>query len=55
MVKIGALALFREKPVAHKFTELSDDESADDEPALSLRSNRITIPIKTKMSNVRHC
>ena len=52
MVEIGTLTLFREKSVVHKFTELNDDESADDEPVLSLRSNRVTIPIKTKMASV---
>jgi len=52
MVEIGTVTLFREKSVVHKFTELNDDDSADDEPVLSLRSNRVTIPIKTQMSNV---
>tara|TARA_R110000868_G_scaffold42479_8_gene143663 strand:+ start:382 stop:1254 length:873 start_codon:yes stop_codon:yes gene_type:complete len=52
MVEIGTVTLFREKSVVHKFTELSDDANASDEPVLELRSNRVTIPVKTKMSTV---
>lgn len=52
MVEIGTVTLYRENSVVHKFTALSEDDSDDDEPVLSLRSNRVTIPIKTKMSNV---
>jgi hypothetical protein len=51
MVEIGTLTLFREKSVVHQFAEL-DEESARDVPVLTLRSNRITIPVKTKMSTI---
>ena len=52
MVEIGTVTLFREKSVVYKFTELSDDASEDDEPVLELRSNRVTIPIKTEMNSL---
>lgn len=51
MIEIGTLTLFREKSVVHQFAEL-DEESARDVPVLTLRSNRITIPVKTKMSTI---
>ncbi len=52
MADIGTITLYREKSVVHQFSGLSEDEGARDVPVLSLRSNRITIPIKTKMSTV---
>lgn len=52
MVQIGTVTLFREKSIVHRFTELSDDASADDEPVLTLRSNRVTIPVKTQMNTI---
>jgi hypothetical protein len=53
MVEIGTLTLFREKSVVHQFAELNDDaEAARDTPVMTLRSNRITIPVKTKMSTI---
>ena len=48
MIEIGTLTLFREKSIVHKFRELGDDEEQDDEPVLTIRSNRVTIPVKTK-------
>jgi hypothetical protein len=51
MVEIGTLTLFREKSVVHQFAEL-DEEGARDVPVMTLRSNRITIPVKTKMSTI---
>jgi hypothetical protein len=51
MIEIGTLTLFREKSVVHQFAEL-DEEGARDVPVLTLRSNRITIPVKTKMSTI---
>lgn len=51
MVEIGTLTLFREKSVVHQFATL-DEEGARDMPVLTLRSNRITIPVKTKMSTI---
>ena len=52
MFEIGTLTLFREKSVVHKFTELGDDETANEEPVLEIRSNRVTIPVKTKLSTI---
>lgn len=52
MVEIGTLTLFREKSVVHQFAELDEDEEARDVPVMTLRSNRITIPVKTKLSTV---
>jgi hypothetical protein len=51
MVEIGTLTLFREKSVVHQFGEL-DEEAQRDIPVMTLRSNRITIPIKTKLSTI---
>jgi hypothetical protein len=51
MVEIGTLTLFREKSVVHQFTELDEDDGgARDVPVMTLRSNRITIPVKGKLS-----
>lgn len=54
MVEIGTLTLFREKSVVHQFAELNDEDDggARDVPVLTLRSNRITIPVKTKISTI---
>ncbi len=52
MVEVGTVTLYREKSVVHRFVELNDDANDADEPVLSLRSNRVTIPVKTQMSNV---
>jgi hypothetical protein len=51
MVEIGTLTLFREKSVVHSFGEL-DEEGQRDVPVMTLRSNRITIPVKTKISTI---
>lgn len=51
MVEIGTLTLFREKSVVHQFAEL-DEEGARDVPVLTMRSNRITIPVKTKVNTI---
>ena len=32
--------------------ELTEDDSSDDEPVLDIRSNRVTIPVKTKVSTI---
>lgn len=50
MVEIGTLTLFREKSIVYQFAELDDEEGARDVPVMTLRSNRITIPVKTKLS-----
>ncbi|MHB1205098.1 MAG: hypothetical protein ACYCZX_05990 [Rhodospirillaceae bacterium] len=53
MLEIGALTLYREKSIVHKFGGLGDEaDDAREAPILSLRSNRITIPVKTKMATV---
>ena len=50
---IGTLTLYREKSVVYRAEGLGDDdEDARDTPVLELRSNRITIPVKTKMATV---
>lgn len=51
MIEIGTLTLFREKSVVHQFAEL-DEEGARDVPVMTIRSNRITIPVKTKMNTI---
>lgn len=51
MVEIGTLTLFREKSVVHSFGEL-DEDGQRDIPVMTLRSNRITIPVKTKISTI---
>ena len=54
MLEIGTLTLYREKSLVHKFSGLGDDaDDAREKPLLSLRSNRITIPVKTKMATVQ--
>ena len=52
MTEIGTITLFREKSVVHRVEELNDDDEGAAPPALILRSNRITIPVKTKMSTI---
>lgn len=55
MLEIGTITLYREKSVIHKMESgLGDDgEDVDRQaPVLSLRSNRVTIPIKTKMATI---
>jgi len=52
MLEIGTLTLFREKSIVHQFAELDDEEGARDVPVMTLRSNRITIPVKTKLSTI---
>jgi hypothetical protein len=52
ILEIGTLTLFREKSVVHTFADLTEDANTRDTPVLSLRSNRVTIPIKTRMSTI---
>jgi hypothetical protein len=51
MAEIGTITLFREKSVIHRVEELDDDGGAVP-PALIMRSNRITIPVKTAVSTI---
>jgi len=51
MTEIGTITLYREKSVVHRVEELNDDDGAVP-PALTMRSNRITIPVKTKVSTI---
>jgi len=52
MTEIGTITLYREKSVVHRVEELNDDDGGATPPALILRSNRIMIPIKTKMATM---
>ena len=52
MIDIGTITLYREKSVVHRVEELNEDEEGAAPPALIMRSNRITIPIKTKVNTV---
>ena len=55
MLEIGTLTLYREKSIVHQLQSgLGDDgeDEARQAPVLSLRSNRITIPVKTKMATI---
>jgi hypothetical protein len=52
MTEIGTITLYREKSVVHRVEELNDDDGGAVPPALILRSNRVMIPIKTKMATV---
>lgn len=54
MAEIETVTLYREKSVVHKFAGLGDDDdgSGENMPLMTLRSNRITIPYKTKISTV---
>ena len=51
MVEIGTITLFREKSIVYQEGAL-DDDSQRDVPAMTLRSNRVTIPVKTKISTI---
>src|SRR4051812_5774753 len=52
MIEIGNITLYREKSVVYRFVEMMDDEGPREEPVMQLRSNRVTIPVKTKLSTV---
>jgi hypothetical protein len=52
MIEIGTITLYREKSVVRRIEELNEDEEGAAPPALIMRSNRITIPIKTKVNTV---
>ena len=53
MAEIGTATLYREKSVVHRAEELNDeDDGGVAPPALIMRSNRITIPVKTATSTV---
>lgn len=54
MSDFGALTLYREKSVVYRYMEElgDDDEVGEDRPVLDIRSNRITMPVKTKVSTV---
>ena len=53
MLEIGNLTLYREKTLVHRLESgLGDGDEAREAPVLELRSNRITIPVKTKMATV---
>ena len=55
MLEIGTITLYREKSVIHKMESGLGDDGSDEErqaPVLSLRSNRVTIPVKTKMATI---
>jgi len=51
MIEIGAITLYREKSTVHRFSSGSGDQNG--EPALMIRSNRVVIPIKTRVENIR--
>lgn len=50
MIDIETITLFREKSTVHRFSGAGG--STNDEPALEIRSNRVTIPIKTRVENI---
>lgn len=50
MIEVGAITLYREKSTVHRFG--GADDAHGNEPALELRSNRVTIPIKTRVENI---
>ncbi|MDX2145167.1 MAG: hypothetical protein SFV19_17560 [Rhodospirillaceae bacterium] len=50
MMDIGTITLYREKSTVHRFSAGNDGDG--DEPVLVLRSNRVTIPIKTTVYNI---
>ena len=52
MTEIGTITLYREKSVVHRVEELNEDDGGATPPALIMRSNRITIPVKTAMSTI---
>lgn len=49
-MEIGSITLYREKSTVHRFT--ANAGAKGDEPALQIRSNRVTIPIKTRVDNI---
>ena len=51
-MEFGNITLFREKSVVYRFVDSDEEDAPTDEPVLSLRSNRVTIPVKTKLSTV---
>ena len=50
MIEVGAITLYREKSTVHRFSSNSNDKG--NEPELEIRSNRVTIPIKTRVDNM---
>ena len=52
MAEIRTVTLYREKSVVHKFGGLGDDDGGENMPVLTLRSNRITIPVKDKINTL---
>ena len=52
MIEIGNVTLYREKSIVYRFVEMMDDDGPREEPVMQLRSTRVTIPVKTKMSTV---
>ncbi|MSO72363.1 MAG: hypothetical protein EXQ84_01960 [Rhodospirillaceae bacterium] len=52
MAEIGTITLYREKSVVHKVEELNEDDGGNAPPALTMRSNRITIPVKTAENTI---
>ncbi len=50
MIDIETITLYREKSTVHRFS--AGGTPKDDEPILEIRSNRVTIPIKTRVENV---
>ena len=52
MTEIGTITLYLEKSVVHRVEELNEDDGGATPPALIMRSNRITIPVKTAMSTI---
>jgi hypothetical protein len=52
MSEFGTITLFREKSVVHRVEELNDADDGAVPPAMILRSNRVLIPIKTKMATI---
>src|SRR5262245_45973790 len=55
MSEFGTVTLYREKSVVYRLEEqlsMDDEDSSHDEPVMELRSNRITMPVKTKVSTI---
>ncbi|MBL8630938.1 MAG: hypothetical protein JNM81_14990 [Rhodospirillaceae bacterium] len=50
MIEIETITLYREKSTVHRFSAGGNPQA--DEPILEIRSNRVTIPIKTRVENV---
>src|SRR5437868_15300404 len=51
MLEFGNITLYREKSIVYRFVD-NDDDAPREEPVMELRSNRVTIPVKTKLSTV---